>query len=147
MGETYKSRYQPENPKKYIGNPNNIICRSSWERRFCSWCDKNENILEWGSEELYIPYYDPVKQRVRKYYPDFFIKVKESNGNIKKYIIEIKPKKQTQPPKVPKRKTKSYLNEVYTYATNEAKWKAAIEFCKDHMIEFKIITEDHLGIK
>lgn len=147
MGETYKSRYLPENPRKYIGNANNIICRSSWERRFCNWCDKNENILEWGSEELYIPYYDPVKQRVRKYYPDFFIKVKESNGSIKKYIIEIKPKRQTQPPKNPKRKTKSYLNEVYTYATNEAKWKAAVEFCKDHMIEFKIITEDHLGIK
>lgn len=147
MGETYKSRYLPENPKKYIGNPNNIICRSSWERRFCNWCDKNENILEWGSEELYIPYYDPVKRKVRKYYPDFFIKVQESTGNIKKYIIEIKPKRQTQPPQTPKRKTKSYLNEVYTYATNEAKWKAAIEFCKDHMIEFKIITEDHLGIK
>jgi len=147
MGETYKSRYLPENPRKYIGNANNIICRSSWERRFCNWCDKNENILEWGSEELYIPYYDPVKQRVRKYYPDFFIKVKESNGSIKKYIIEIKPKRQTQPPKNPKRKTKSYLSEVYTYATNEAKWKAAVEFCKDHMIEFKIITEDHLGIK
>ena len=89
MGETYKSRYLPENPKKYIGNPNNIICRSSWERRFCNWCDKNENILEWGSEELYIPYYDPVKRKVRKYYPDFFVKVKESTGSIKKYIIGI----------------------------------------------------------
>jgi hypothetical protein len=97
--------------------------------------------------EIYIPYYDPVKRKVRKYYPDFFVKVKESTGNIKKYIIEIKPKKQTQPPKTPKRKTKSYINEVYTYATNEAKWKAAVEFCKDHLIEFKIITEDELGIK
>jgi hypothetical protein len=143
----YQGFFHPKNPEKYIGNPSNIVYRSSWELKFMKWCDNNPSILNYGSEEIYIPYYDPVKRKVRKYYPDFFVKVKESTGNIKKYIIEIKPKKQTQPPKTPKRKTKSYINEVYTYATNEAKWKAAVEFCKDHLIEFKIITEDELGIK
>ena len=62
-------------------------------------------------------------------------------------MIEVKPKKQTRPPKTPKRKTKSYLYECKTYAVNQAKWKAAVEFCEDRRIKFKIITEDELGIK
>jgi hypothetical protein len=147
MAQSIKSRYKPIYPKKYQGDPNNIICRSSWERIFCRWCDLNDNIIAWGSEEIRIKYYDPVKQKIRTYFPDFIIKVKESNGEIKKYIIEIKPKKQTEAPKSRSRTTKSYLNEVYTFATNQAKWKAAEEFCKDHMLEFKIITENELGIK
>ena len=148
MAESIKSRYKPSYPKKYKGNPNNIICRSSWERKFCTWCDLNENILEWGSEEFSIKYFDPVKNKVRRYYPDFIIKVAEKTGSIKTYVIEIKPKKQTMPPNPnPKKKTRSWLNEVYTWETNNAKWKAADEFCKDHLLEFKIITEDELGIK
>jgi hypothetical protein len=147
MAESIKSIYKPSYPEKYIGNPNNIICRSSWERKFCRWCDLNENILAWGSEEIRIKYYDPVRKRVRTYYPDFIMKVKESTGEIKKYIVEIKPQRQTMPPKQKSKVTRSYLNEVYTYATNQAKWKAAEEFCKDNMLEFKIITENELGIK
>jgi hypothetical protein len=147
MGETYKSRYYPEFPNKYKGNPNNIICRSSWERRFCRWCDLNENILQWGSEEFSIPYISPIDNRIHKYFPDFIVKLKESSGKIKTYVIEVKPKKQTRPPKTPKRQTKSYIYEATEYAKNQAKWKAAQEFCDDRRIEFKIITEDELGIK
>ena len=147
MGESIKSRYKPSYPQKYIGDSNNIVCRSSWERKFCHWCDLNENIISWGSEEIRIKYYDPVKQKVRTYFPDFIIKVKEQSGEIKKYIIEIKPEKQTVEPKPRARTTKSYLYEVYTYATNQAKWRAAEEFCKDNMIGFRIITENDLGIK
>jgi hypothetical protein len=147
MGESIKSKYKPENPRKYKGNPNNIICRSSWERKFCRWCDLNENILEWGSEEFYIPYISPVDKRVHKYFPDFIVKVKESNGSIKNYVIEVKPKKQTQPPIKRSRVTKSYIYECTTFEVNKAKWKAADEFCKDRMLEFKIITEEELGIK
>ena len=147
MGESFKSKYKPEYPQKYQGDPNNIICRSSWERRFCRWCDLNENILQWGSEEFYIPYISPIDNRVHKYFPDFIIKVKESTGQIKTYVIEVKPKKQTKPPTKKSRVTKSYLYEMKTYAVNEAKWKAAQEFCADRLIEFKIITEDELGIK
>jgi hypothetical protein len=147
MGETYKSRYYPSFPNKYKGNPNNIICRSSWERRFCRWCDLNENILQWGSEEFSIPYISPIDNRIHKYFPDFIVKLKESSGKIKTYVIEVKPKKQTRPPKTPKRQTKSYIYEATEYAKNQAKWKAAQEFCDDRRIEFKIITEDELGIK
>jgi len=147
MAESNKSKYHPSFPKKYKGDPTNIICRSTWERKFCKWCDSNENILEWGSEELWIPYISPVDRRVHRYFPDFIIKVKENNGSIKTYVIEVKPKKQTVPPKTPKRKSKSYLYECKTYAVNQAKWKAAVEFCEDRRIEFKIITENELGIK
>lgn len=147
MGETYKSRYYPSFPNKYKGNPNNIICRSSWERRFCRWCDLSENILQWGSEEFSIPYISPIDNRIHKYFPDFIVKLKESSGKIKTYVIEVKPKKQTRPPKTPKRQTKSYIYEATEYAKNQAKWKAAQEFCDDRRIEFKIITEDELGIK
>lgn len=136
--------FHPRNPEKYMGNPNNIVYRSSWELKFMQWCDRNENILNYGSEEFYIPYFNPVKQKVCKYFPDFILKVKEQNGEIKKYIVEIKPKKQTAPPKPKSRVTKSYIQEVYTYETNMAKWEAAKEFCKDNMIEFKIITEQEL---
>ena len=148
MSKSIKSRYKPSNPQKYVGDVNNIICRSSWERRFCNWCDSNESILEWGSEEFWIPYRSPVDNRVHKYFPDFFVKVRERNGMIKKYVIEVKPHKQTQQPNPkPKRKTKSWLYEVKTYAVNQAKWRAATEFCAARLLEFKIITENELGIK
>ena len=144
---SYKGRYRPPNPKKYKGDSSNIIYRSLWERKFMVYCDNQTKILEWGSEEIVLPYRSPIDNKVHRYYPDFYIKVRESNGKIKRYIIEIKPKKQTVEPKMKKRKTKGYIYEVYEYAKNQAKWKAAEEFCKDRMWEFKVLTEDELGIK
>ena len=144
---SYKGRYRPSNPKKYKGNPSNIVYRSLWERKFMVYCDNHTKILEWGSEEIALPYRSPIDNKVHRYFPDFYIKVRESNGKIKRYIIEIKPKKQTLEPTVKKRKTKGYIYEVYEYAKNQAKWKAAEEFCKDRMWEFKVLTEDELGIK
>jgi len=147
MNESIKSKYRPSNPQKYKGNPNNIICRSSWERKFCKWCDLNENILEWASEEFFIPYISPIDRRVHKYYPDFIVKMKDKTGTIKTYVVEVKPKRQTTPPKRKSRITKSFLYEAQLYEVNKAKWKAAEEWCKDRLLEFKIITEDDLGIK
>jgi len=147
MGESIKSKYTPIYPSKYQGNAKYIICRSSWERKFCQWCDMNNSIISWASEEFSIPYVSPKDNRVHKYYPDYLIKVKEKNDKIKTYVVEVKPYKQTMPPKTPKRKTKSYLTECVTYAVNQAKWKAAKEFCEDHRIEFKVVTEKELGIR
>ena len=144
---SYKGRYRPSNPKKYKGDSSNIIYRSLWERKFMVYCDNQTKILEWGSEEIVLPYRSPIDNKVHRYFPDFYIKVKESNGKIKRYIIEIKPKKQTVEPKMKKKKTKGYIYEVYEYAKNQAKWKATEEFCKDRMWEFKVLTEDELGIK
>jgi hypothetical protein len=144
---SYKGKYQPAFPKKYKGDPQNIVYRSLWERTFMKYCDTNENILEWFSEEIAVPYRSPIDNKIHRYFPDFYIKVKESNGSIKKYIIEIKPKKQTVEPIPQKRKTKGYIYEVYEYAKNQAKWKAAEEWCTDRGYEFKVLTEDDLGIK
>ena len=146
MGESLKSRYKPNHPKKYNGDYRNIICRSSWERKFCSWCDLNENVFEWGREEFWSPYRAP-DGRVRRYFPDFIMKVKEQDGKIKTYVIEVKPKKQTLKPKPRKKVTKSYLYECKTYEVNQAKWKAAKEWCADRKVEFKIVTEKELGIR
>ena len=144
---SYKGRYSPSYPRKYKGNPSNIIYRSLWERKFMVYCDLNENILEWGREEIAIPYRSPIDNRVHRYFPDFYVKLKETTGKIKKYIIEVKPKRQTKPPSRPKRQTKGYLREVYEYARNQAKWEAAVDYCKDRLYEFKVMTEDELGVK
>ena len=144
---SYKGKYQPSYPKKYKGDPTNIIYRSLWERRFMIYCDTNERILEWGSEEIIVPYRSPVDNRYHRYFPDFYIKVKDKNGKIKKMIIEIKPYKQCIEPKVQKRKTKGYIYEVVEYAKNQAKWNAAKEWCLDRGYEFKVLTENELGIK
>ena len=143
----YKGKYKVRCPYKYKGDPTKVIYRSLWELKFMKYCDSNINILEWGSEEMYVWYRSPVDNRPHRYFPDFYIKAKESNGKIKKYIIEVKPKKQTAPPPKPKRQTKGYLREAFEFARNQAKWKAADEWCKDRKIEFKIITEKELGIK
>ena len=143
----YKGRYNPVNPKKYKGNSQNIIYRSLWERKFMVYCDTNDKVLEWGSEEIIIPYISPWDSKVHRYFPDFYIKVKQSSGNIKKFIIEVKPKKQTRPPKPVERKTKRWIKEVRTFGINEAKWKHATKWCKDNDMEFKILTEEELGIR
>ncbi len=144
---SYKGKYKPLRPYKYKGDPTKIIYRSLWERKFMQYCDGNMNILEWGSEEMYVWYKSPIDNRAHRYFPDFYIKVKENTGKIRKYIIEVKPKKQTKAPPKPKKQTKTYLREAFEYAKNKAKWKAANEWCIDRGFEFKILTEIELGIK
>lgn len=142
----YRGKYYPTYPKKYKGDPSNIIYRSLWERKFMVYCDRNERILEWGSEEFFIPYRSPIDGKIHRYFPDFYVKVKTKQNTIKKWVVEVKPKIQTRPPKTPKRKTKNYINEVRNWAINDAKWKNAIEYCNDRNMEFILITEDELGI-
>ena len=141
----YSGKFIPTNIAKYRGDVKKIVYRSLWERRFMVYCDNTSAILEWGSEEVIIPYVSPLDGRRHRYFPDFYIKVKQRDKTIKKMIIEVKPKIQCGPPKTPKRRTKRYINEVRTWGVNEAKWKAAIEWCVDRGMEFKILTEDHVG--
>jgi hypothetical protein len=143
---SYKGKYQPSFPQKYKGDPTNIIYRSLWERKFMVYCDLNEKVLEWGSEEMFVWYRSPIDSKPHRYFPDFYIKVQESSGQVKKYLIEIKPKRQTTPPPKQQRQTKKYLYEAYEYAKNQAKWKAAEEWCADRGYEFKVLTENELGI-
>ena len=145
---SYNGKYYPRYPKKYKGDPTNIVYRSLWERKFMNYCDLTENVSEWQSEEFWIPYRSPIDNRVHRYFPDFYIKYKDSSGKRRSVVIEVKPKSQTKmPPQNPKKRTKSWAYSVRTYAVNQAKWIAAREFCKDRNIEFKIMTEHELGIK
>ena len=145
---SYSGTYKPINPKKYRGNPNQVVYRSLWERKLMVYCDKNDAVLEWGSEEVIIPYLSPWDGKLHRYFPDFYMKVNQANGLIKKFIIEVKPKAQCKPPvKNPKRKTRRWFKEVQTWGINQAKWKSATEYCDDQGMEFKILTEDHLNPK
>ena len=143
---SYSGKFKPSNTNKYKGDPTNIIYRSLWERKFMVWCDNNENVLEWGSEEIIIHYRSPVDNRVQRYFPDFYVKTRTRTGKLSKNIIEVKPFVQTQEPKRKKRITKKYLSEVKTFVINDAKWKAADEYCKDRRMNFIILTEKELKV-
>ena len=143
---SYKGKFRPSKPKKYKGDPTNIVYRSLWELKFMRYCDSNTNIVKWSSEEIVIPYRSPIDNRFHRYFPDFYLKYKDNTGKMIEKVVEIKPAKQVQEPKVQKRKTKKYVTEVVTYAKNQAKWMAAEEFCKDRKWKFQILTEKELGI-
>ena len=138
----HKRKFIPIFPEKYTGDPTNIIMRSSWETRFASWCDKNPSVLKWSSEETIIPYKCPTDNRIHRYFVDFKITV--TTGRT--YLVEVKPKTQTQPPIYPGKRTQRYLQESLAFIKNQAKWEAASEFAKDRGWEFKIITEHELGL-
>ena len=144
---TNKGYFKPKNPQKYKGNPTEIVYRSSWECRVMSFLDNNPSVVQWSSEEIVIPYLSPIDRKVHRYFPDFYIKVKDKNGKIKEMIWEIKPKKQSSQPKKQSRITQRYINEVVTWGINEAKWKAAQEYCLDRGWQFKVLTEEDIGIK
>ena len=144
---TYKGRYRPSNPRKYKGDPTNVIYRSSWELKFMKWCDLNESVMEWQSEEFAIPYKHPIDGRFHRYFPDFLVRIKNKQGILETWVIEIKPLAQTREPKKQKNITKKYINEVKTYAINKYKWEYAEEWCKDRKYKFVIFTERELNIR
>ena len=102
--------------------------------------DSNPDIIWWASEEMAIPYRSPIDGKRHRYFPDFIIKT--TNGEV--VMIEVKPAHQSKPPEKKSRITKKYLNEVKTWGVNQAKWKAASEYCKDRKWKFQVITENHL---
>jgi hypothetical protein len=124
----------------------NVIYRSSWELKLMNWCDTNESVLEWGSEVAVIPYISPVDNKVHRYFVDFYMKIRDKHGVDQKYLVEVKPKKFTQEPVKPRRVTKQFIDEVFNYGVNQAKWKAAREFCEDRRWKFVVLTEDELKI-
>lgn len=144
--KTYKGKYRVNNPEKYQGDISNVIYRSLWELRFMKWCDGNPSVISWGSEIVIIPYISPLDRKVHRYFVDFYMKVKNSSGDSQKYLVEIKPEKFTKPPNIPKKKTQKFIDEVFQYSVNEAKWKAAFEFCEDRKMKFVILTEKDLGL-
>jgi len=146
LSKYYKGRYKVKNTEKYIGDIKNVIYRSSWERSTFKWLDHNSSIEYWAAESVIIPYVCETDKKVHRYFMDLWFQTQEG----KNYIIEIKPKGQTKPPKTPQRKTRRYVKESLTYVKNQSKWKAASEFALDRGWTFEVWTEDtlkSLGIK
>jgi hypothetical protein len=146
MVMSYKGLFRPKNPGKYQGNPSNIVYRSLWELKLMRYLDDHPEVISWGSEELVIPYRSPIDGKIHRYFPDFTVKKKNRDGTTMTLVIEVKPKAQTIEPKVQKKATKKYINEVMTWGVNQAKWKAAESYCTDRKWKFQLMTEKELGI-
>jgi hypothetical protein len=143
--KTYKGKFTPKNLKKYRGDAQKITYRSMWERQTFKWIDNQSDIVEWNSEEVVIPYRCQTDNKMHRYFIDVYFKTAAG----KKYLIEIKPDKQTKPPRGT-RKTKRYIKEALTYVKNQCKWEAARDFAELNDCEFCIWTEHTLkgmGIK
>ena len=147
--ESKKGIYQLRNPRKYIGSltDDGVLFRSSWEERMYYYMDHNRNVIEWSVESVIVPYLFTLDGKVHKYYPDIICKVQSDKG-IKTYMLEVKPSKQTQEPTKPKNRSldrkKRYEKEMFVYAKNRDKWKAANKYCNEHGLEFMLITEKHI---
>lgn len=149
--KTYQGKYKPQNPEKYVGDVSQVIYRSGWERKLMLRCDTDPNILKWGSEIHPIPYYSSVDKKARRYFVDFFIKLKSKTGQVRNIMVEVKPHKETIPPVPPKinntKRKQRYLKEMITYQRNLDKWEAATAWGKKNGMEFTIMDEYSLGIK
>lgn len=144
--KVYSGKYKVKNLEKYKGDPTKVVYRSSWERKFMHYCDMSSKVLEWSSEEVVVPYVCPTDSKQHRYFVDFAIKTKDAEGNIQKLLIEIKPKKETVPPRKSANKQR-YVIECMTYAKNQAKWKAATAYAEKRGMKFVVLTEYDLGIK
>ena len=133
--------FTPTNPDKFIGSK--AVYRSGLELKFFRFCDNNDNVKKWGSENVIVPYISPLDHRAHRYFVDNYIEILEGN-KLKKYLVEIKPSKQTKPPTTKYRKRQHLLYEQRAYVINQAKWEAAREYSKKIVCEFIILTEKEL---
>ena len=143
---SYKGKYTPKRPEKYKGDPNMCFYRSSWERRFMTFCDENDSVVEWASEEVVVPYVSPVDGRRHRYFVDFWVRMRKPDGSIEECLIEVKPKRQTVRPDTPltKKVSKSKIYEIRNWMVNSAKWAAAKDYCEDRGWSFRLLTEEDI---
>lgn len=143
----FQGFFKPKNPQKYKGDPTNIVYRSSWEFRLMTYLDERKEVVSWGSETIIVPYRSPIDGKIHRYFPDFIVTKINTEGKKETVVIEVKPFYQTVPPKKTNKITKKYLTEVRTWGVNEAKWKAAKEYCEDRGWSFHIFTENEIGVR
>jgi len=142
---SYKGIYKIKNPSKYKGDHRNCVFRSLWERKFMKYCDTNDNVVSWSSEEIRVPYRSPLDGKIHQYFVDFWLKTKKTDKTHEEFLIEIKPHRQTKPPVVEEEKlTKAKINQIKTYAVNLEKWRSAKRFCENRGWKFLILTEKDL---
>ena len=139
-------RYKVHNKAKYVADLQEVVYRSSWELKYMKYLDRQPNVLEWASENVIIPYYNPIEKKTRRYFVDFYVKIQNPEGKIKKYIIEVKPASQCKPPKKRKRISIKYKNDLKKFVMNQSKWKAARKWAEKRGYEFIVLTEKELDI-
>ncbi len=139
--------YLLNNPEKYIGDPTKIIYRSSWEYRFCKYCDDSSNILKWSSEPFPIKYFSPVDHKEHNYYIDFYMRLVKDDKEVY-YLVEVKPEGSLKKPvfegiqTLPKLKNFNYA--AKTWIINKAKFSAAKVYAESIGYKFVIVTEEFL---
>jgi len=142
-GNYSKGIYIVENNEKYFGKSNPKY-RSSWESKFCYFLDHCNNVTKWAFESIIIPYVNEIDGKTHKYITDFCFEEVDKNGKVRKFIVEIKPEKQTKPPKPPKNQNKKaqkrFLYEAQTYIKNICKWRAVHSYCLKKGLEFRIVS-------
>jgi len=165
-GTTHQGYYKVQHPEKYIGDPNLVIYRSSWEMAFCRWADASPSVIRWSSEPIKVPYYDrvskleeckrygldpnnPVNWEVKNYNLDFWIEVDKQDGTTQKMFIEIKPAKDlikpTPPPESASiKENRIFVSRAKTYLINEAKFAALNAWAEKCGAKFYIFTENTL---
>jgi hypothetical protein len=132
-----KGVFQPKNPAKYVGN-RPPTWRSSWEQVFMTFLDNNDNIMQWGSECVVIPYRHPLDGKMHNYIPDFLITYRTKNNTTRAELVEIKPRKQS----IIEEKMSS--KERAIVAINYAKWDQATKWAKRNGLTFRVITESDI---
>lgn len=142
----YSGRYIPKFPEKYKGDPTQVWYRSLWERQCMTFFDTQSAVKSWSSEELILPYRDPITQRPRRYFPDFVVTIEAKDKKLKVLLIEVKPLAQTKPPIPPKsgKQTPRFIRECYNYGVNQAKWDTARAYCRSKGWKFVVWTEADL---
>ena len=169
MSENAKTRqgyYKVQNVNKYIGDPNLVIYRSSWEYSFCRWCDYSPSIIRWGSEPMHIPYYDRVSKLeeckkygldpndpknwvIKNYHTDFWIEIDKGNEKSERIFIDIKPAIKLKKPIPPNynaslKEQKKFVIDSKEYLINEAKFAAMSAYAEKNNMKFFIFTEETL---
>ena len=137
----YSGVFTPKHPNKYKGDVTNIVFRSLLERRYMKLFDEHASVLEWGSEEVIVPYKYDLDGKMHRYFEDLYAKIKNVDGSVNKYLFEIKPEKFTQMPVMPKKQTKRYINELAEFVKNKNKWDSAKKYAKQNGAHFVILTE------
>lgn len=150
-GNFKSGKFVPKNPDKYIGDIHDIIYRSSWEGRFCQYCDQNPNILKWSSEAVQIEYWNPIDKKTHIYHPDYYIKVNKADGSTEDWILEIKPSAQYKLEKKPtisgnltEKKVRAYNQAMEIWIVNRAKFDAATRFAKNNGYRFGAVDENFI---
>ena len=137
MSKFAQGSYIIKNPQKYVGNGTPRY-RSGWEHAFMRFLDNNDNVHQWASESISIPYRNPVTGKQSMYVPDFLITYKTRNNTLVAELVEIKPKKQSII------ESKMSERDRMIVAVNYAKWDAATKWANRNGLKFRVITEDDL---